>query len=400
MAFYSFSYCIPYVLLFLFLYMVSFKIGKISYCEEMFLFNIKNILLFFILLLFFGTRGYINTDFIGYTKYYERMPSLIENNFFKTLETHYYEKGFVFYTGFVKLFARDNYFLFQFINSLIDFIFLQKLFQYFHNKRTVSLAWLCFYIWGALSFSVNLVRNVKALVFFLWSLHCYSKRNFLQFVVWNIVAFLFHSAAIVYILSIPFILKRHRRNTFIILFVLGNICYLFQIRWITFVLYQISNVLHLGRLSILLTFYLNSENYASSYGISIGYLERFFISVLVLHYYKKLEQHPFAQLWVNSFFLYILITLYCSELMILITRVALLFMYGYWFVIPMLYREMDRKLKILFLVFLLLYGTLKLVKGQSRLISKYDSFLSNNMISLEQRTSDVYKFTKYEENHK
>ena len=159
-------YSLPYIKIFLLLFV--FSIPLINKNNNGFVYlklkNYQLITVLFSLIIFFGFRGFIDTDVHNYYRFYSDVPTFFNENFISYIEKNPFEIGFYFYSVFLKSLGL-GYFGFQFINTLIDFIILYKFFdEYIPTQK--CLGFLLYFLFGAFSFEINLVRNIKSLLFF------------------------------------------------------------------------------------------------------------------------------------------------------------------------------------------------------------------------------------------
>lgn len=69
------------------------------------------------MIIFFGLRGYVASDWISYTQFYEDVPpiyNLFSSGYLKIVN---FELGFVLFSSIIKTFS-DNYIFYSFVNSL------------------------------------------------------------------------------------------------------------------------------------------------------------------------------------------------------------------------------------------------------------------------------------------
>jgi hypothetical protein len=122
--------------------------------------------------------------------------------------------------------------------------------------------------------------------------------------------------------------------------------------------------------------YLSSDHYSSSYGITIGYLERFFSFIMIFLLSKKIIAKKEENIiFINLFYLYSFIFLFFSEIMVILERVTVLFVCSYWILYPTIYSFFSRNKKKIFLVVALFYGFLKIGQGNRTILSQYDNML-------------------------
>lgn len=400
MAYYNYSYSLPYVLFFSAILLISLKITnseRTSSIVSVNLFKFYALGLFFIF--FIGFRGFIYTDWGAYYRVYKDTPSLLSSRNEISLFLKKYpdwNSGYMYYSMFFKT-LKFNYTLFQVSSFIIDFIILYKIFNnFFHNLNLTILAF-CFFILfgGVLGFGIeiNLMRNAKSIICFLISLKYIQTRKIIPFLLLILLGFLFHPSALLYI-PCYFLLKRNfSRKIVVLLFVIGNIIYLLHIQWLRELLLLINSIVTTP-LSPLIEFYLNSTKFGGNWGFSIGYLERTFSFILIFIFEQKLiDDNHESRMYVNSFYIFIFIYLYCSEIAILLDRVGLLFIFPYWFLYPQIYKMFTREKKYIFVILFLFYGILKCATCNN-ILYYYENTLLPHM-TYEIRYPIMKSFNKY-----
>jgi hypothetical protein len=392
---FSFSYSIPYIILFLLIYINTIPL-YITKTTTNFNYNysiwLQHFFIAIILIIFFGFRGFLWTDWPYYYPAYNSTPSLFDDlksisNFFSTP----WENGFLFYMILCKTIS-SNYFFFQFISFIIDFILLYYFFKRIIPKYII-LGFLFYILFSGFFFSYSLLRNAKAMMFFLISLKSVEEKKIIKYMLLNFIGALFHITSILY-LPLYFILnKKISRKILLTIFIIGNLLFLFQIEWCKIFLIKISYFFP-GRLGNLLKFYLSSNIYSNTYGITIGFFERFFSFIIFFNFTQKLYKiNKNNTIYLNVFYLYVFIFLYFSEISILLERVAILFVFPYWILYPQLYSLLNIKFKQIFLLILLVYGILKLGIGNRNIFSLYDNVLFSYK-SYQERLEIINKHEK------
>ena len=158
------------------------------------------------------------------------------------------------------------------------------------------------------------------------------------------------------------------------LFIIGNLIYLFQIPYLSKILLSVGSILG-GRINALPYFYMADSHFGVGAGITIGYIERTISFILLALYYQK-SRNSFTQVYVNMFFIYAFIYLYCSEFSIITLRVPLLFVFSYTIIYPQIFACITSlKTKRCFLVVFVLYSVLKLAESNNEIFSRYDNLL-------------------------
>lgn len=379
---------IPYIIFIVLLFFLSLpvcqNIGNQNYIISISYKCFRYSYIGMIFLIFIGFRGYIYTDWIAYTDFFYKCPTLFSGEQIP-LEYEKWEKGFVLYVQIIKTIC-PSYCFFQFISCFIDFIIVWNFFNRYIPKY-VGFGFFFFILFSGFGLEINLMRNQKSVMFFLLSIQYLEEKKFFRYFMLNIIGCLFHISSVFY-LPLYFILKKKINRRFILfLFILGNIVFLFQIHWIKGIIAFFSGWMP-GRLGIMTIGYLQSENFSSAYGFTVGYIERFCSFIWI---YKNLKKSKFKEefiLFVNIFLIYIYIYLFCSEMFILLDRLPLLFASGYWILFPKSYENMKRKSKRNFLIIIFCYAILKMALAGANPISKYDNVLFNKY-SYDERVSTI-----------
>lgn len=380
---YSRIYGLTYFI-FLFLFFLCFLQEKIKFVGNWELFKSQTLLshyeLFLIFFVFIGLRGYVNTDW----RAYNLMLTEIDTNLLSIENKFGTEPGFGYLLKVCKILGA-NYTAFVIISSLIDYL----LFYYaFREQKVVFLCFLFYYLFcgsgAGFRLEFNLQRNVKSILFFCISIKYLEKADLKKYILLNVIGALFHITSVIYILLLPVIKNYHKKRVLLIIFMVGLIVFFARIRWITNVL-SITCSFIPGRLGSIVYSYVNSGFFASDYGLTIGFLERFFSFILFYWFYSK-ENHVYF----NLMFIHVLIYLFCSEMQIIPSRVGILFMAGYWFGYPKIYISLKKDFKLVFLMILLAYGFLKLVASPVSIVYKYDNLLFNHF-TMDQRQYYIQK---------
>lgn len=343
---YSIKYAIPYLLLGLLVLILGYK--KI-WNDKVKVSNWKYVTLFIVFLLFFGLRWHILSDSLAY----EQEFNTIRPNFtWQYIDAHslWWDKGFVIFAMLVKLIDNDWAF-FVFVNSFIDItIFTLCLKKYHVNVFLCLLSFLAFQ--GILT-ELNLFRNIKAILLFIYSLSYIQDRKLVKFLVINIIGFTFHSSALLFIPMYWILNRRYPSTPLYIALGIFTVIYVAQI-----------DVLENYLMSLTLSsdsaaadkfsFYLNQGEESV---FSIGFLERLLTLGLTLNIYKKIKNNgnSFNLIIANSFFVfYILYSLFGFNA-VFRDRIPYLFIYSYWFLYPYLFRYYTKGRKIIAILFFALF---------------------------------------------
>lgn len=378
---FSYIYSVPYIILFLIFFLLFLWERRILTKNG----NIKNIriLCMLIFIIFFGFRGYLDTDFSVYYPMYESTPEISDSvrisKFFSNINEDYIlhiEPGYKVFLIIMKSIS-SNYFFLQFISTLIDVFFLNYFFKKY--SKVYTLSFILFIIFSGFIIEVNLLRNSKSMLLFLYSIKFIKERKAAKFFLLNLLGLLFHSSSIFYF---PVYFFFHKKIPDIFLwftFVIGNLLYLAQVKYIGPIVSSLGSLVG-GNYSVLAETYSGDKMYSTGYGITIGYLERLLTFILFYNFYKKIKKSNqengfIINIFFNSYFLYSLSYLYLSEFSIFIDRITTLFAYSYWILYPYLYYYYDKIYKQVFTFILFLFGFYKMYKSNNFIIRKYQNII-------------------------
>lgn len=371
-------FSIPYIVYFILLFALGLECKEYKKFASIKMLN--GLTIVFFSLFFLGLRSYIYSDFVNYNYFYNCCPVLRDGfkrvHLFRTEDFvgKLFEPGFTLYTILIKS-IWNNYFFFQFISFLIDFVVL-----YFFFKKYLGQNFLfgfCFYfLFQGNLIEINLLRNAKAIMLFLLSIDYLIEGKIFKYLIINLCGLLFHTSAILFI---PLYFIRYvslSKTKISILFIIGNLFFLLRIQWLKPLLTTILNIFS-GQFGILklITRYLENETHSASYGLTFGYIERVTSFVLIYCLSDKIKKTDNRlDFFIRTFYLYIFITLFCSEFMIMIERVAALFIFPYWILYPKVFEILNKKQnKYLFICIMLFYGVLKLMAGHQTMMTKYEN---------------------------
>ncbi len=343
--------------------------------------TIMNIIVIILLLLFFGLRGFVGWDWYNYYPYFTNIPTLDK----LVLDKVNFEPGFSIYTSFIKtIFPNYNFFIFT--SSIIDLILLDKILKRYIPQNFHVFALAVFFSMEGMVMEINLMRNIKAILLFIISIQYIEKRKFSKFLLLNLIGISFHWSSIFFIPLYFFVQRKLNIKTIILIFIIGNIIYLFQINYITSTIESIAHLIG-GKMQTRTDSYLVSTVFSRQYGITLGYLEKIGTTFLVLLYYSKLTQNSKVNIiFINCYLIFLCIVLYFSELSIIITRVGSLFIFSYWILWPQIIKYSTSTSKFLLFVFFSLYLSIRTITSSDNVMFKYDSILQNQTMSYKERT--------------
>lgn len=382
---FNYEYSIPYLAFLAFLTALMFlEFRQIKFEKETSYIRWVTILA---IVVFFGLRGFVYTDWMMYYPLFDKLPTIWEGGLTSVLNSDFSEDfitdvsmgkaglelGFIYFAVIFKSII-PNYFAFIFFNSLIDILLLDIFFRRYSNYYVLSF--ILFIVFGGLGLEFNLLRNFKALLLFLVSLKYLQERRIIPFMLINLVGYLFHSSALIF-LPLYFILHKEWPNWLIWgIFIVGNILFLMHIKYLQPITLAVADMIG-GRMAVKAKLYFVSDFYSQAYGLGLGYIERVVTFLAFILLQKKLiAQNRHNIIFINIYLLYFIIYFFFSELMVAVERLSLLFVFAYWILYPEILatiKEISNK----FLVILLLigYSTVKVAQVNSNIFSRYDNLL-------------------------
>lgn len=329
MASVSFSYSVPYLIV-LSIFLLCFWAEMNAQKDKQQLQVIRWVCCttFFF---FFGFRGLVGWDWVNYYPAFEDTKPLW-GNFIQNFDG-IQDPGYVVYVTLIRSIS-SSYQFFTLISVLIDVMILNLTFKRYSSHYALSFA---VFMVVSLNMEIDTLRNMKSIMVFLLALPYLQQRKFMKYMLLVLLAVTLHISAIFYV---PFYFFGHRRFSFrwfLLLFIVGNAVYLTQIPIIKPLVIETGRLLGGGRLAEMINAYMSSDIYSSARGITISYLERVATTILVLCYYNKLLRLKETNvLFVNIFILYVIVTLFMSEISVIFVRVGALFVISYWIIWPAL----------------------------------------------------------------
>ncbi len=358
-ALYSIPYIIVFVLLW-FLYLNEkgrIKNGLSSQCA--------GIATFILMLIFFGLRGHVYSDFINYYPFFRDLPTITKlDNIFQS----FVEPGYVIYTSILKT-VIPNYFAWVFMNTLIDLLIFRLAFRRY--THSLILPFIFFMAYQGLIIEFNLYQNAKAIDMFLLSIPFLKQRKILPYMLLNLLGATFHISAVFY-LPLYFILHKEFP------------------RWLVWSMLILANVVFLGNLHFtssliqnfgifasedLLDRLIEYQNRDMEYGLSFGYFERT-ISVLIctILYKKLIEQNSINRILFNSALLYYFTFMIFSDVRVFTERIPLLLIFSYWILFSNVI-ALRFKYRPIIVPFLIVLSFLKIFTSTQSIMAYYDNHL-------------------------
>lgn len=341
--------------------------------------NIKKInrwetLLFslFYFLIFFGFRGFIFFDVFNYKPFFDNIPDLIvmiKTAYHKKI--FFWEPGFVYYCGFFKLFTK-NYFVFQFFDTLLNFILLHIALRWFHSEDCLNF--MIIIAMSGLIMFIETLRNTKAILILFISLRYIYTRNIFKYIFLWLIALSFHLSSIIFFPVYFFLSRKIPRMIF---FLFGFVAMLFLFWGKSMLIYLFSFIGNNidGKFASYINNYALAENdYSLQRLFSLGMAEKIGTFILVIWFYNKIYKKEMV-LIVNTFLVYFFLYFVFSGFNEVSNRLSMLFVFSYWVLWPFFLREVNLKsVKFIFFLCLLLYSILK-CSLYSQPVQKYDNIL-------------------------
>ena len=381
MPIFSYTYSLPYLLLFVFYAVYGMISSKCRIKKH------ELLICSFVFLIFFGGRGFISFDWSNYYLIFKDiLPIFPFENIEKNQSIVFTEPLFRLYVSFIKLFT-DNYLVYQLISCLIDV----SCFAWFLKRYSTSYAFsFAFFLAFSFGLEVDVQRNVKALLLLLWAVKYIDEEKPLKFYLLNIIAIFFHASAI-FFLPCYFVGRcKFPKKLYIFLCLILIVYYSLQLHvFSSFALDYFSDLLG-GTYAMKVDDYSGTESSVSK-GFSIGAVERIVSIALVCMYYQTLLQRlPKIRVILNIFLYSMIFHFFFYDFSIISTRVGLLFSFVYWIIWPALLHVCKVNHRLI-LLFMLCYCLLKISARTGNILHRYDNLLFGGD-SYETRISVFNKF--------
>lgn len=204
------------------------------------------------------------------------------------------------------------------------------------------LGLLCYY--GILYFNLEMIyiRQAMAVAICFFALQYVESRRIVPFLIWVVIACLFHRVAIVMV-PLYFLLHRQMPNwVYLVITGAGAVLMLTGIAWITPVFIKISGWIGEDYLEKAL-FYTERSVFSVHRLLSIGFMLNLLILACILWFKEQLEKLPFSTIHLNMFFFSLVLYYYCYELVEVSNRFRLFFLISIIALLPMLLEIMSSR---------------------------------------------------------
>lgn len=326
------------------------------------------ILAFLGYLFFFGFRGFISWDWKNYyPNFVNAIPlsDIFQNDKIKLNNVYIsFEIGYQIWISFLKIFF-TNWNSYLFFTTLIDTLCLLFIFHKYSPYPIFSI--LLFLGFNGLQIQLDLMRNLKAIFIFLFSIEYLINNKNVKYLILNLLSSSFHRSSLVYLLVGYFLKKDFYKYKKIILnlFLFGILFLIFSSEILYETLNLIENFLTNFDLKIFkgicrkLNYYLNTD-YSTVRGLGIGFIERTFSFILFYYYREKINKNKYGKIFFNIYLLYIFSYLYGSGVRIIFERLGFLFICSYWILYSIVLKNISKIKKIFLFSILIIFCGLKI----------------------------------------
>lgn len=373
---------IPYILLVIFFFFQEY-IERIGFLER----KGVGIFNYFLLIIFFCFRGFIFTDVFNYYEYFryvETLDYIIKNPSY--LQEQWWEPGFVVYMSFFKTVC-NNYFFYQFFDSLINLILLYKCLKWFDSNDSFSL--MIFLTMNGMIMFFDLQRNIKSILLFFYAIRYIECCNWRRYYTILFIALLFHNTALIYFFFYPFAKTKLTRKSFLLFCCLSIFGGLVLSNFLKFFVVEGARLLP-ERLETLISAYLTDSALVGF--ISLGVLEKIIMITLLAVYFDKLFVGKY-KIVIKAYVAYIVLYFSFFSVRIVSERMSMLFIFSYWIVVPKLINIQKKEYKLIFSLFILVYCILKM-SLYSQPQDWYENLLFGPITSIEERQEIFREFLR------
>lgn len=380
----SYSYCIPYLLLFIVLIILYY--GSKSKSLNAVIPKNKFILAtLFVFILFWGFRGYICTDWVNYYEFFHDNPPITDWIAWKHYtDENFIDIGYIIYTGIFKVFC-SNFLVFQSVSYILVLLIIHQCIKLYTSDYILSYILMIVFFTVQ---SINLMRNVIAIALFLYSIRYIYDKKIWHYIALNLIGVLFHKTALIF-LPLYFVLgHRFSIKTLIFIFMCS---YLVMICQFSIISEYASSVIGdtSGRINYVLQYLKNSNPKL----FSIGNIERLITTIILIYNYEKIwTNYRYGGYFANMMVLCLLTYLVFFEVNVIVVRISQLFSFAYvifYTNIIDLYKK--RKNVNLYRAVIFAYVGLWSVSTFGQLMYRYD----NVIIGLHQSYEERMKIYNY-----
>ena len=326
-----------------------------------------------IFLFFFGLRGFVFYDWLGYYPNFYAVPDITD---FSTadLTRWYSEPGLVLLMSLCKTLF-PNYHFFVFVCTTINLILLLRFFRRYSDN--LPLGFVLFLCFNGIVISTDLMRNSISLLLYINSLEYIEERRPIPFFAINLLGLIFHKTALLFLPLYFMINRKWNKWIVVVIFIVANGMFLLHIPILKSIISVIANFVD-PSIKLYFDIYTKIDIGKSvAFGIGIGYLERLFTSLLIICYIDKLRSiRPANNIFINSVILYLVLFLVFSEFRTVSTRLSLIFSYGYWIIWADLIKCITfRNNRLLFVAYIGIYCILRVYGSCNFALADYENIV-------------------------
>lgn len=329
---------------------------------------------YFFLIVVVCFRGYVFTDVFNYKPFFDMLPTITTIRSVDIVNLLWWEPGFFVYCLLIKSFS-SNYFVYQFIDSIIDILLLYKCLKYYRCNDSFSI--MVFLSLSGLLLFFDMQRNIKAILLFWYALRYIDteKKNFFAYCFYILLGITFHYSAVIYLFITPLLFLRLNRQKLLFLF-FGVLLFSVFSRAILLLAIPVITPLLTGRFLNMINDYVYTKNsYSVSRFFSFGMLEKIITFILVYKNFPSLYRKN--KIIVNVFVLYFASYFLLNGFLEVSNRVSGLFVFNYsilWYQSFVCVKNKANKLCVLFVFFT--YCILKM-SLYSHPMQRYENILFN-----------------------
>jgi hypothetical protein len=336
---------------------------------------------------FIGGRGLIGWDWVNYYNAFKDAVPI--QRFLSYNDWTFSEPGFNLWMSIIKTYT-SKYWIFVLVSTLLNAFLLHILFRRYLEPQYYAFALAVFMVVYGFTFSTDLMRNFTGLLIFLFALPFIEKRQWYFFFPAVFIGCLFHWSIAILTICYFFLHLRIPLKAWLIMFVVANIIFLAGLPSISLIIKGVAALFPQEQQELILEYVQNSI-YGKQYGLSLGYLERTGVFLLVLFYYQKLiEEKTSNILFINAFLTFALICLICYEFNIFITRFGALFAFGSWIIYPKILNHLDKALRPIYWLVIAAIIIVKMSSIANNVLYRYENVFTSEQISTYEQRRQIF----------
>lgn len=350
--------------------------------------KVTNVLIMAGFVFFIGGRGLIGWDWVNYYNAFEQAPPI--QKFASYDKWMFDEPGFNLWMSLIRTYTSE-FQVFVFLSTLLNAILLHILFRRYLESKYYALALAVFMVVYGFTLSTDLMRNFTGLMFFCIALPYIEERKWYFFFPLVALGCLFHWSIAMLAVCYFFLHLRIPLAVWMGIFAIANIVFLAGLPSVSLIIRGVASFFPTEERELIIG-YVQNAVYGKQYGLSLGYLERTGICFFVLFYYHKLiEEQRSNILFINAFFIFVLICLLCYEFNIFITRFGILFAFGSWIIYPKLLNHLDKPFRPIYWFMLSVIILLKMNTISGNVLYRYENVFVSDRISTYEQRREVFE---------